>query len=196
MDVFSSICARVHTHRLWWKIHKALTEGLVKHHLCARSRGQKKLQNHPGNQTPRHKGVPALCTLLLWYRVGGIKPCSWALLNFPVKFWDLLWVPGGSKKTPWVNLEATHDPRTSFHSQLLMLLTKSFQMPAHVLIWWRMYKWRKSMLSATGKARGLEPCSLKLEDKIDFCCKKGQYKWILWKRSGEFTSSFRHPISV
>ena len=65
MDVFQfrgfSLYLCVYTHReTLVEIPQGINRGSGKH-FCAKSRGQKKLQNHPGNQTSRQKSVPALC---------------------------------------------------------------------------------------------------------------------------------------
>lgn len=127
LGVFLYIYVCTHTERLWWKFHKALTGGLVSISV-PKAEGRRSCRIIQGIRPQGRRvcplSAPALCTLLIWSRVGGPKPCSLALLTFPVKFWDLLWVLGGPRKTTRVNLEAAHDRRTSF--QLPMLLMKIF----------------------------------------------------------------------
>lgn len=160
IGVFLYFSGCTHT-ETWVENPKGISWGSGKH-FFAQSRGQKKLQQHP--DTSRHKAVPSLCTRLMQSRVGGVRPCSWALLSFPVEFWDFLWFPEGPKRTNWGNLEVTHDPRASFHPFYFPCYWWKSPMRAHTNLYWVNVQMKRKHGFGYWEAKGLDPCSLKLEN--------------------------------
>lgn len=150
-----------HTQRLWWKIQKALAGGLVSISL-SKAEGRRSCSSI---QTPQGtKQGRALCTLLMQSRVGGVRPCSRPLLSFPVEFWVFLWFPEGLKKTNWGNLEVTHDPRASFHPFYFPCSWWKSPMRAHTNLYSASVQMKRKHGFGYWEAKGLEPCSLKLEN--------------------------------